>query len=139
MHEVGIVKTTAPGQAQIALKSTLACEGCGQCVFGTGGEMLIWAADTIGAKIGDTVELEISGKLPLHFYFIVFMLPVLFLFSGYFAGILLAAFFKLISLGEVFGVVFSLVFLLLSTLIIKIIDNYFKSRQAVPAAIIKIL
>lgn len=92
MRQRVTVKEVLPdGSAIIFLRRESACSGdcehCGGCTP----EQIVTAraANPIGAKKGDTVEVETKSGIVLAVIAIVYLVPLLLFFAGYFAGLYL--------------------------------------------------
>lgn len=62
------------------------CANCGTCTQRPGSELLAMASNTIGAKVGDMVEVESSAGSSIGIAVLVYVLPCVFLILGYFLG-----------------------------------------------------
>ncbi|MHC1694430.1 MAG: SoxR reducing system RseC family protein [Eubacteriales bacterium] len=58
--------------------------GCGSCSSGAGNTIIIKAGNSIGAEVGDIVEVESKGGLLLGYAALIFLLPLTSGFLGYF-------------------------------------------------------
>lgn len=79
----GVVRVSLLRQMECGLHCDGACEGCGQKPTE---EILALAADTLGAKPGDFVEVEPYGGGNLLIPVIVFLFPCIGLGAGYILG-----------------------------------------------------
>ncbi len=85
-----------------------ACEGCHKSAEGCsvcslmGGNRIITskAKNTVGAKIGDVVEIETEAKTILFYALIVFVLPVITMLAFYFAS-------ALFTVSEIYRYIFA--------------------------------
>ena len=86
MTETGVVKNISQGQAVVAIIRKSACgESCKGCSGGCKlSENCVNATNEIGAKCGDVVVVETSTKGILSKAFIVYILPLIVFFAGYF-------------------------------------------------------
>ena len=91
MQKIGIVKEVHDGYAIVSVSRKSACEGChanadGGCaacvVFGSR-EALTRAENSIGAAVGDRVNVETSSGTVLFYAAAVFLFPILLAFIGY--------------------------------------------------------
>lgn len=73
-------------KAWVEFETSQACAQCGACARAKSGKMVNEAENTIGARVGDTVEVEMSQVVITLFPLIAYGLPVLFLFSGMILG-----------------------------------------------------
>lgn len=86
---VQVTRELEPGYAEVFLERQSACSGdchrCGGC--GAVRETLfVRARNPIGARPGDRVTVETDTKSILVSALIVYMVPLLLFFSGYFLG-----------------------------------------------------
>ncbi|MBE7045088.1 MAG: siderophore-interacting protein [Ruminococcaceae bacterium] len=85
MTEAGIVIKTEEKRAlvQVIRKSACGehCVHCGACAKNT---VEIWAKNPVGAKKGESVLLELSDQKIYRAAFLVYLLPLIFFFVGYF-------------------------------------------------------
>lgn len=90
MREQGRVVGVGEGVVDVRMEVSAACEGCGVCVAGRPGETIMAGVrDSLGAAVGDTVEVVIPDTVKRRAVVAVFVVPVLALFAGYLAGFLL--------------------------------------------------
>ena len=80
------------GVIDVRMQAPAACEGCGICTTGTSGETIMRdVRDTLGALVGDTVEVDIPDSVKGRAVVAVFLVPVVALLAGYLAGFLLGS------------------------------------------------
>jgi positive regulator of sigma E activity len=111
------------------------CNGCKACcAFSSedSGLMIAKVPNTLGAKEGDLIKIDISERQEIMANAIVFLLPVGFLLIGYLLGAyILSSLFKTGQQGT--GVFFAAVGFLVSLFVIKIAEDkqrsYFKPRM----------
>lgn len=87
MTETGVVESVSGDSAVVMIVRKSACgETCGSC---SGGCRLsgnkVSAVNTAGAKCGDVVTVETSTGSILYKAFIVYILPLIVFFAGYFS------------------------------------------------------
>ncbi|MEW6602704.1 MAG: SoxR reducing system RseC family protein [Nitrospirota bacterium] len=91
--ETGTVLKIEGGRALVITDKSKSCKECGKAQAGicgkSGSGMLLSADNSLGAKRGDTVELGIDRKAHVKGYFLAFVLPVVSLFFGSYAGYVL--------------------------------------------------
>lgn len=84
-----IKKIVSDNVAEIALLRQMDCKNCDNCNGCSqkpGTELLALASNSIGAKIGDVVEVESIAGSSIGIAVIVYVLPCVFLLLGYFLG-----------------------------------------------------
>jgi sigma-E factor negative regulatory protein RseC len=88
--ETGTVIGTEGNFATVITNKSKSCNECGKAqagVCGKGGAMMVMKVkNTLGAKKGETVLLELDRKTLIRGYFIFFILPIVILFFSTFAG-----------------------------------------------------
>lgn len=90
MFDRGRVVKTEGNLAQVEFEAPPECTRCGACHRSAGGKMCIEAENLIGAGVGDWVEVEISPVVKVLVPFLVYGIPVIFLFAGLFLGNLIS-------------------------------------------------
>lgn len=119
--------------AKIQMKRTGACsgehEGCPWNAFAENilkDEIFIDAKNLINAKPGDKVEVAINSKYFKKAIFLVYIFPLIGLFTGLFLGILLASLFNLVKYSSISGIMFMILGLLTCIFVIKRISSNYK-------------
>ncbi|KXS42897.1 MULTISPECIES: SoxR reducing system RseC family protein [unclassified Candidatus Frackibacter] len=85
MREYAEVKEVDNGLATVEIKRAASCDKCGKCSE-ENKDLQVKAKNIIGAKPGQLVVIELEDKNLLGAVFIVYLLPLINLFVGYFAG-----------------------------------------------------
>ena len=85
MKQIGIVEDIVGNNINVRIKRASACgENCANCKGGcTPTEKIVKARNDAGAKIGDTVVLQMDNKNVLTAAFLVYILPLMVLFAVY--------------------------------------------------------
>ena len=89
VREKGIIEKVAEQMAVVRIQKTSACESCesrGACQMHGTKERLIEVRNDIRAKVGDCVELSIPTQSLMGISLLVYLLPVLALILGAYAG-----------------------------------------------------
>ena len=92
-----VTKLTGDGWAEIEVHRVSACgHDCSQCGGGCAGlartgPVTVLACNPVGAQPGDRVVVESSSKSILGFAAVVYLLPLVLFFAGYFAACALGA------------------------------------------------
>ena len=91
MREQGRVIAVGEGVVDVRMEISAACDGCQVCSAGSaaGETVMSGVRDSLGAAVGDTVEVVIPDSLKRRAVVAVFVVPVAALFAGYLAGFLL--------------------------------------------------
>ncbi len=91
MHERGTVIAGRGDLVDVTVTPSGACGGCSVCSRREGGELVLTGViDPLGARVGDTVEVEIPEGVRSRAAFAIYVVPVAGLFVGYLAGDLLS-------------------------------------------------
>lgn len=88
MEEQGVVIEVKGATALVRMSESGGCENCasgGACKTGSGGRVLD-AVNKAGASVGQRVVVEFSGGAFLKASFVVYVVPVVFLFAGAYLG-----------------------------------------------------
>ena len=127
-----VVEIISPDIAVVSVERRAACDGCHKAADGKGcsvctllgskGEARARAKNTVGAAIGDTVEVESRTKRIMGYAALVFLLPVALAIVAYLIGTKL-------SLGEGASLLLALAGLLLSFLLIFFYSKLVVSRR----------
>lgn len=129
MEQVGVVKSLDGEYANITVKRLSACgSNCKSC--GGGCEIKpvdIIVRNELGAKVGDTVELESESDSILKILLILYSIPLVFLLIG--IGIGMLVFKGRTDMYEIASFGIGIVFLSISFLVIKKIDKNFKDKH----------
>lgn len=139
MEQVGYILETNDGQAKVEVKRLSGCSGtCKSCSGCDTPSLIVNLENTIGAKIGDLVEIKGQSNTILKYTFLIYMIPFIMLVLGLVGGINI---FK--SMGyanyEFYGFLSGIVSLLLSFGILKLVDNSAKNKTKSMMKIVKII
>lgn len=140
MRERGVVtRVIAPGQVEVTIQASVACDKCGVCHRNAEGAVAVEATDASGAKGGDGVEIEISTEGVVAASFVVYLLPVFFLIAGYVFGSTLISFFHIRISDEAGGIVGSLLFLAASFGVVRWYDASVRRKGTLRARVTKVI
>ena len=120
-----IKKIVSDSVAEIALLRQMDCKNCDNCNGCSqkpGTEMLALASNSIGAKIGDVVEVESIAGSSIGIAVIVYVLPCVFLLLGYFLGLA-------IGLGEIASVGVGALGILVGFVPALLLNRYVSTRE----------
>nr|WP_315022475.1 SoxR reducing system RseC family protein [uncultured Aminipila sp.] len=130
--EEGIVIEVMGNMAKVKAGKHSDCLNCGAC---PGNDAAVITLDnTIGAKVGQRVEFEIIGSNSLKAAFMVFVLPLIFIFCGMIVGNQIAEFMKGDDVvGRIIG---GIVAFVLAGILIKLFDRHVgKMKSSLPVII----
>ncbi|WP_276905647.1 SoxR reducing system RseC family protein [Peptoniphilus duerdenii] len=119
MKQTGIVFELNDDKAKLIVTRLAACgSSCESCSAhcGENKQEYINVKNDIGLKIGDRVEITTDSKAVLKYIALVYGLPLIFLISGVLIGMLL-------NLKEMYSLLVGFVFMIVSFIFIKTIDN----------------
>ncbi len=111
------------------------CESCHLCEEKSDGSFIIEVPDPGGLNPGDLVKIEIPEKKMIQGALLLYGLPILGLFAGFFIGNILSKLIGLTSSQELFSVIIGFTTFVLAFLLVK----YFYKKKSGPfsAAIVE--
>jgi sigma-E factor negative regulatory protein RseC len=122
MRNVGHVVNLAGEVAEIVLGEHEECKGCGMCVAVLGNKQRkVKAANGIGARIGQKVEIEIEPKDAISAAFIVFIFPLLMALVGGVLGHRVASYLGLAP--AVGGIALGVCLFVVSFLVLRLMER----------------
>ncbi|MCE5285403.1 MAG: SoxR reducing system RseC family protein [Pelosinus sp.] len=134
-QQEGIVLSIDGGLAKVKTSRHNDCENCGACPGNSA--LVLEARNTLGAKPGDRVLIEVQEVNMLKAAFIVYMLPLLAIFIGAVFGNFVAE--KMGYGVTLFQVAGGFILFLLSVLYIKLFDLNARNDVKMQPVIAKIL
>ena len=93
---IGLVVGLSGESAQIRFLRGKQCANCGACLTAGENEMEITLENTLGAKVGDRVVVDLSPKRVVQASLLAYAVPLAFLIAGVFLGGLVSDLFGLI-------------------------------------------
>ncbi len=121
MSEKGVVINLQGDQAIIEMEASKDCEACGACSYSREGRMVTPVTNSLRAKVGDSVEIEIEPQVVLVAAAIVYILPIVLFFAGYALGLWVG---RLLEFNtDLFGILGGTLFLLTSFWAVRILDK----------------
>lgn len=126
MKETARVIKKENGQSLVQIIRVSACSHCDEkCMLAEDShdmeEMEVLVNDPIGAEVGSMVELEMGAKPILFSAFVVYLLPLVAIILGYFAGSRWLSI--LANDGEIAGIIGSVIAFFLSFLLLRFFDK----------------
>ena len=134
MKQVGVVVEVQGEKAVVQIKRVSACgESCGSCSGGCQNTaQKVEAFNQVAAKQGQVVQMEMKDSDVLTAAFMVYIIPLILLFVGYFAG---SALFKVEWLAIIAGIVF----MIASFMVLKKYDNQLNQSKRYTPIINKVM
>ncbi|GAA0710853.1 SoxR reducing system RseC family protein [Paraclostridium ghonii] len=135
MNQHGYVVEIVDGiTAKIKMQKHSACASCGKCASSTDKKDIVVEVDnTIGAKVGDFVEVNMDSVDVIKAAAIVYIIPLAALLGGTIASYCILNFIDISFNKEILSAIIGLILTSLSYLIIKNKDSKFReSRQYIP-------
>lgn len=83
---IGLVVALDGDQAKIRFLRGSACAHCGACLTAGENEMEVLLANTLGAKVGDRVAVDLSPNRVVQASLIAYAIPLALLIAGVFIG-----------------------------------------------------
>lgn len=142
MEQVGIIRKTTGNMAEVEVTRFSGCGGncksCGGSCSVESATLVVTIKNNIGAQVGDLVEIKAKPKKILKYTFIVFMIPFMMLLMGIFIGV---KYFQAIGKSnyEMLGIGVGMVFLALSFIIMRVVDNYIKKKDENPLEMTRVI
>lgn len=137
MKEYGVVLNVENGNAIIGLKRNSACSSCGACELGSNhSQMELTLENTVNARPGDTVEIQLPASQFLKASAILYLIPliglILGIVLGYYIGLALNA------NAEIIGAVNGILFTTLAYMSIRRLEPKFKKNTDLNPTIVGI-
>ncbi len=133
MTEQGTVVKVYDKMALVLVARKSACDSCEAkaCCRQDGEKVEIEALNAVDAQVGDSVIIDMSGSSVFTSGFLLYTIPVVFLFAGILAGGMIAGFFKLSA--ELFSLITGFSMLIISFVFLKFSGKgYFKKQKFLP-------
>lgn len=133
MRQTGIISETKGDYAIVSIRRSTACgENCKSCGLCSEKNSEVEAKNTINAKKGDIVVLELGDQKIITAAFLVYILPIISFFIGY--GVF-NYYINSIPFSALFGILFSVV----TFYFIKKYDKYIIKKGNYTPIIIKVV
>ncbi|MFW6264931.1 MAG: SoxR reducing system RseC family protein [Bacillota bacterium] len=134
MEEIGEIIKTSGKQALVKIERHSLCSKCtNKCQLAQPeshevDEIEVEVDNPIGARSGQKVKIEMKEQPVVIASLIIYVIPLIFMIIGYFLGISLLEAFGYQG-TEITGIISSLIFLALSFVFIRILDNLLSKRK----------
>ena len=127
IQEIGFVEGLKGEYAFVRANRTASCERCaskGMCnIVEDTGHVIVQALNTVGAKEGDTVRIELPEKSFLAASALIYLFPIIALIIGGFIGGLLHPHFSESITKDGLSALTAFAFLIISVIIVKIVGK----------------
>lgn len=124
MKEVGkVLKTEGPTSiVEVGGKYCESCSVKGYCLLSSQRERKIEAKNSINAKEGDIVIVNVPSKKYISATFVIYIIPILFMLLGAYIGNKFGSYFgiKDVNLSPI---IFGFIFLFISFILVRFISN----------------
>ncbi|MBZ2173960.1 SoxR reducing system RseC family protein [Schnuerera sp. xch1] len=140
MEQLGLVRKVVDNNAEVEIRRVSGCGGnCSSCSGSCDApNITVSLKNDINAKEGDLVEIKAISRKILKYTLIVYMIPFIMLTLGIILGVNL---FQSMGLQnyEMLGFGVGIVFLAVSFIIVKLIDNFINKKNEVAMEMTRIL
>jgi sigma-E factor negative regulatory protein RseC len=115
IRETGTIVAKEGEQVRVCVKRHASCASCGACGMGNKEDLTLLVVNTVGARVGDQVLLEMPTAKLYQAALLVYTLPLGMLLIGFWAGQTLGRWLGLTAhRGEIGGIVTGFAFLALT-------------------------
>ena len=142
MREEGVVIDTYGEFAKVEARRSASCEGCASkdtCKPNSNTSMIIEVINPINARVGDRICFEVEASALLKSTFVIYLMPVIFLLIGAWAGGKIAKIYPLFKREEILSVISGSLFFLVSVFILISLNRYFSKNKRYKPMIKEIL
>ncbi len=142
MREEGIVIDTYGEFAKVEARRSASCEGCASkdtCKPNSNTSMIIEVINPINARVGDRICFEVEASALLKSTFVIYLMPVIFLLIGAWAGGEISKIYPLFKKEEILSVISGSLFFLVSGFILISLNRYFSKNKRYKPMIKEIL
>ena len=134
MYDQGQILTLKDNMAEVTIQPH---GGCGNCAMKSactpdGKTLRLWASNPKGAKIGDSVIVELKPEVKLFGSALVFIFPLAGLFLGLFLG-------KMLGGSDGYGIIGAFAGFILFFMVVRLIDNILSRKYKLIPIITKII
>ena len=132
MTEQGVVVAVEKHGATVEIQKKDECSKCGLCAFPKNASKIrVYAQNSVGAKKGDAVIIERSGKTSLFSVFMVFLVPLILI------GLAVGVNYLAIK-NEIWIPILSVLFIILWYTILALTDKKFQKLKGLTSVIVSV-
>ncbi|MBI5417429.1 SoxR reducing system RseC family protein [Candidatus Poribacteria bacterium] len=139
MEETGTVIEIKDNIAIIKMAISENCKNCCACNFSSDKELTIEATNSLGAKKDDKVKILIPEKAVFYASFVIYIIPLIGLFAGYFIGTYMTNNFFDKNYSEIIGILSSALGFFGTFFLIYRYEKKFKSDNKMMPDVIEIV
>lgn len=140
-NETGIVRELSNNRILVECDAVSMCSSCSEksgCTMSSEGKTRhIWMNNTLGAKTGDVVMFKIEKKGVVFASLVLYLLPVIFLFSGMWAGYKIHSYVKIDT--DLCSIIGGMAGLILSYVFIKVFSVITSKKDIFHPVLVKII
>lgn len=126
MREIGKVIGVSGGNAMVSFTRSEACEGCNACRIADNKDMQVSIKNTLNARQGDVVEVELEARRLLSAGAWAYLFPLLMVFAGLGLGYLIAPYIGLS--GDIAAVICSMAMLVVTFFALRAMNGRFAAQ-----------
>ena len=139
MTQNGIVIAVEGQNAQVEFERSEACAQCRLCQLGTSKQVSVTLPNRLGAKVGDTVCVDLQASRLLQTSAVAYLIPLLALLAGLWAGQALAPRLGFSQNAELFACAAGLVFVAITYLGIRLTEKRRSAKGQYAPKMLRIL
>ena len=138
MRKSGVVIKTEEGRASVMLLRASGCGGnCKSCASCEQQEHFVELENSVGAKVGDLVEVIANSGSVLRLTLLMYIVPLIFFLAGTIGGYLY--FGERTDNYELFSFFSGVVAFFLSIVVLRLIDRRFQDRNTTEMEISRVI
>lgn len=139
MEQVGFVRKSSDNNIEVEVRRVSGCgESCGSCGAGCSPSHVVTLPNTIGAKVGDFIEIKGRTNKLLQYTLIVYMIPFAMLLLGILGSMRVLKSYEIANYEPISFLV-GLVFLAIGYFFVKLIDRSIGKKEDDSIEIVRII
>lgn len=139
MEEIGNLISRQGNMAQVIFTRHKSCKNCGICLQITEEEMQAEVVNDIGAEIGDNVLIGLEAETFLKAAFILYIIPLIFLFTGILGGNWISRYIYGGNRETLISILGGVILLGLSYILVKRFENNASGTKTYKPHVIKVV
>lgn len=138
MQKQGIVVDTESGYAKVAFVRSSGCGGnCKSCAGCEAKPHLVSLKNTVNAKVGDQVEVEMNAGKAMRFTLLLYIIPLIFFLAGTLISATIIG--SDVANFEIYSFFIGILTFLFSLVILRLIDKRYGNQEATQLELRKII